>query len=511
MLQMTLYANRGGKGENYMRITNRMMTNNMLFSINKNKINLSKLEEQYASGKKIQRPSDDPIVAVRALKLRTDLSAIKQYCDKNIPDAISWMEVTEGSLKNMNKVLKQINTYCVQGSNDTLKASDRSDIVTNLVKMKEQIYDEGNTTYAGRYVFTGYKTNSSMTFTKKVNNLSYDITESLTGESIKVTGKVVGSCNLDTYTVTDPAPKLTDIYRIKLSYDQLNSIGAISYTAGGSSDTVGSVSSGLSMHTVSVNDTDAYIPGDTEINFIPETGELIFGKDAYQTLQNADKIDINYTKDEFEEGDVKPEHYFNCTVTDTSVPSGSPNSTIVYKKADQNIQYEINVSQKLTVNTQASDAISLKLGRDIDTIFDCVNDVIATEEKMEKVKNRLEDTSLTDSEKNKYKSMQSQLEIELKLKEKTMQKAFENGQSSSLDEQEKVNTALADLGSRYNRLQLTEDRLSSQKIDFEDLLSNNEDVNMLDTIINYNSASDLYNASLTAASKILQSSLLNFL
>ena len=44
-----------------MRITNRMMTNNILSNINKNKQNVSKLEEQY-SGKKIQRPSEDPIL-----------------------------------------------------------------------------------------------------------------------------------------------------------------------------------------------------------------------------------------------------------------------------------------------------------------------------------------------------------------------------------------------------------------------------------------------------------------
>ena len=59
-----------------MRITNRMMTNNMLGNINKNKLNVSRLEEQYSTGKKIQRPSEDPIVTVRALKLRTNLTEL---------------------------------------------------------------------------------------------------------------------------------------------------------------------------------------------------------------------------------------------------------------------------------------------------------------------------------------------------------------------------------------------------------------------------------------------------
>ena len=97
-----------------MRITNRMMTNNMLSNINKNKQNMSKLEEQYSTGKKIQKPSDDPIVTVRALKFRTNLAEIEQYYDKNIPDAMSWMDVTEGALNTINSIVKQINTYCVQ-------------------------------------------------------------------------------------------------------------------------------------------------------------------------------------------------------------------------------------------------------------------------------------------------------------------------------------------------------------------------------------------------------------
>ena len=129
-----------------MRITNRMMTNNMLSNINKNKQNVSKLEEQYSTGKKIQRPSEDPIVTVRALKLRTNLTELEQYYEKNIPDAFSWMDVTESSLSTINELLREINTLCVQGSSDTLTATDRSSIVQKLVEMKNQIFQEGNTT-----------------------------------------------------------------------------------------------------------------------------------------------------------------------------------------------------------------------------------------------------------------------------------------------------------------------------------------------------------------------------
>jgi len=58
---------------------------------------------------------------------------------------------------------------------------------------------------------------------------------------------------------------------------------------------------------------------------------------------------------------------------------------------------------------------------------------------------------------------------------------------------------------------MTEDRLSSQQTDFTDLMSNNEDVNLVDTIIKFTSVQGIYNASLSAAARIVQNTLLNFL
>ena len=207
-----------------MRITNRMMTNNMLYNINGNKNSLSKLEQQYATGKKIQKPSEDPIVAVRSLKLRTNLSELTQYHEKNIPDAIAWMDVTEGALKVVNSILSQVHTYCVQGANDTLDADDRNTIIKNLTEMKQQIYQEGDTNYAGRYVFTGYKTNTSLVFDETQSNEKYEITEQISSKNIDVIKKAMNDCNLSQYDRDNPGdtdlsnkPNMDDVYRIRLS------------------------------------------------------------------------------------------------------------------------------------------------------------------------------------------------------------------------------------------------------------------------------------------------------
>ncbi len=496
-----------------MRITNKMMTNNMLMNINKNKVGMNTLEQQYSTGKKIQRPSDDPIITARALKLRTNLSEIDQYFEKNIPDAQNWMDVTESALSTVNSVLKQINTYCVQGSTDTLTASDRASIVQNLEQMKQQIYQEGNTNYAGRYVFTGYKTDTSLIFTKDTENLNYTISEHLSGNDIRIERKVNGGYELSDFNnaseTFDDAPTMADTYRIQLSYDNLAGEDMTSFTYTKKS------ASGIPVEqvfdnitTVSATDDNAYAPAPGEAHFIYETGELILGEDAYEELRSADDIKITYAKNSFNSGDLRPEHYFDCERTDTDKPELG---TIQFTKSKQEIQYEVNYNQKLTINTEGSDSISHKIGRDIDDILNSVNDVLQTEQKIDEVKKRLTDGNLSQADTERYNKMLDQLDTELDLKKEVMQDAFERGITSSSDEQDRVNTALADLGSRANRLKLTENRLSSQQVDFEDLLSKNEDADMVDTVIKYNSAETIYNASLSAAAKVVQNTLLNFL
>ena len=103
-----------------MRITNHMMQNNSLNNVSINKKQMSVLDTQLSTQKKISRPSEDPIIAIRALRLRTSLSEVSQYLEKNIPDANSWLDVSEGALKETDSILSDVYKYCVQGSTDTL-------------------------------------------------------------------------------------------------------------------------------------------------------------------------------------------------------------------------------------------------------------------------------------------------------------------------------------------------------------------------------------------------------
>ncbi len=91
-----------------MRVTNSMISRNSMVNINSNKVNVDILNTQMTTQKKISRPSEDPVIAIRALRLRSNLSELDQYYERNIPDAKSWMEVTESALRNQQKILDDV-------------------------------------------------------------------------------------------------------------------------------------------------------------------------------------------------------------------------------------------------------------------------------------------------------------------------------------------------------------------------------------------------------------------
>ena len=150
-----------------MRVTNTMMRNNSMLNMQKNKVAYNKYLTQYNTHKKIQRPSDDPTIAARALKYRTTLAEIDQYLT-NIKDATSWMNTTETCLNAVNKKLTDMIDYCTQAATGTYNEKDRADIVTQLKQFSKYIYEQNaDADYAGRYLFTGFRTDVPMLFDKE--------------------------------------------------------------------------------------------------------------------------------------------------------------------------------------------------------------------------------------------------------------------------------------------------------------------------------------------------------
>ncbi|WP_026479002.1 flagellar hook-associated protein FlgL [Alkaliphilus transvaalensis] len=144
-----------------MRITNNMMINKMMRNLNANINRMDKYQMQVATSKRIHAPSDDPIGISKSMKIRADLSELKQF-KANVDDATSFLETTELAVKNIGDALQRLRELTVQASNGVLTDEDTQKIMGEVKELKEQVISLGNTTYAGKYIFSGKKTNEPL-------------------------------------------------------------------------------------------------------------------------------------------------------------------------------------------------------------------------------------------------------------------------------------------------------------------------------------------------------------
>ncbi|MGV8145781.1 MAG: flagellar hook-associated protein FlgL [Alkaliphilus sp.] len=144
-----------------MRVTNRMMITNMMRNLNQNLRRMDKRQMQVATGKRIHRPSDDPVAISRILKIRADLRELDQF-QRNVDDALSWMQTTEEATAHVGDSLQRLRELTVQASNGVLTASETQKIRSEVLQIRDHIVTLGNTTYAGRYVFSGKKTDQEL-------------------------------------------------------------------------------------------------------------------------------------------------------------------------------------------------------------------------------------------------------------------------------------------------------------------------------------------------------------
>lgn len=585
-----------------MRITTKVIQGNSIANINTNKVLQDKLNNQMATEKKIVRPSDDPVVAIRALRLRTNVSQVTQYYEKNVTDAESWMKVTEDSLTTVSSVLTDMVEQCTKGSSEKLTPTDRNTILDALKALRDEVYATGNADYAGRSVFTGYRTETTVKFTASESK-QYEITEQINNNVLDsvtfinsdyLNGLNDANYNNGSYVDSAGAPNNNtdiveqsiseqNIYRIRLAYDNVDGVvpqiklydpnvltlnpdatvaeqytesvlnitpDVVSQTnayspyqqmadfdksvqavldAGGSIDTDGSVlDAGGNPVADPANAYNAIL--------IPETGELLISKAVYEkmmklsddvTTPNKDEsqIQITYQKTTWKKDDLKPEHYFACTdmSDDTQDPPLSGNfvnhikyntdylSGIVEKQA---IEYDVGLNQSIRINTTADEVFTHAIGRDVDDLVNSMQAVIDMDETVERLKKIRDGLKQDGTYEENYRILTNQIDAAEKsltfLKEKN-QKLFEGGISKMQEHLDKVNEATTACGTREKKLDLIKNRLMSQKTNFETLESENENVEITDVALQLKGAELTYQAALMSTSKILQTSLMQYI
>lgn len=581
-----------------MRITNKIMRNNSLYNINQNKIREDYLSNQMTNQSKIVRPSDDPVVAIRALRLRTNVSNITQYHDRNAEDAASWLSITSDAMKTVDEVLTDLYKQAADASNKYLTSDDLKIIMTQMEKLTSEFYASGNVDFAGRYVFSGFRTDTPITFTSadiakmQEHPLSYTITESFGYEDIST----VDFTDYSDLTNEDKVTNQT-LYRLRLSYDGIDTNfdtnlegwgkGLFNFgepvTDGGSPEKAlytmkdgkyhpvtqpyvlefgdaedaykaindASLTNGIKIPaaTAQIDGSPTKIPTAADlfyadgtpasvaaditipiVAYIPSEGEIVFDKQMYEKIgeqveqdkqdaadkpaaeqEAAGRFTITYTKSDWQNGDINPVHYFNCTETETDA-EGNLVKTVKYENAeDQDIFYDVGYNQNIQVNTLAHEIFTHDVQRDMDDFTHYWKQLKEVEEEQVKIEDAMKEVP---EDSDAYKALQLQLDAVKKAYtyvRDNVQTKFENQITRYQNYLDMNNLATTNNATRQSRLDLIESRLADQKLTFKELQTNNEDIDVTQVAVELSSSELTYQAALMATSKIMQTNLMNYI
>lgn len=138
-------ANRISFGQISNRILDRLFTN-----YNK----LEGVQQQLASGKKIDKASDDPVAVSQSMELRGEVDQFGSF-QRNVDDGLAYLGTVDSTLSTATNLYQNMKERAIQASNDTNTGTSRFYIGQEIRGMFDQMVALSNTSFKGEYVFSG--------------------------------------------------------------------------------------------------------------------------------------------------------------------------------------------------------------------------------------------------------------------------------------------------------------------------------------------------------------------
>ncbi|MFC4100352.1 flagellar hook-associated protein FlgL [Paenibacillus xanthanilyticus] len=143
-----------------LRVTQSMMNARLLSNITGNMNRMNTLQDQLSSGKRINKPSDDPVGLTFAMRYRSELQANDQY-ERNVDAATSLLEYTDTTMGEAMDVVHRVRELMVQGANGALPQDARDSITVEVKQLFSQLVEIGNSQFNGKYMFNGEQTQTA--------------------------------------------------------------------------------------------------------------------------------------------------------------------------------------------------------------------------------------------------------------------------------------------------------------------------------------------------------------
>ncbi|WP_336822031.1 flagellar hook-associated protein FlgL [Sporosarcina sp. USHLN248] len=144
-----------------MRVTQSMLSNNMLRNLSNSYSKMGRLQDQLTTQKKVNRPSDDPVVAMKGMAYRMQVDKVEQY-QRNLGEVHNWLDTSDDALDQVGEALKRLQELVVDAANDTKTQEDREKILEEIKQLRTQIQDLANTKVGEKHLFSGTNTGTPL-------------------------------------------------------------------------------------------------------------------------------------------------------------------------------------------------------------------------------------------------------------------------------------------------------------------------------------------------------------
>lgn len=218
-----------------MRITNNMINERTLFNIQQSLYRIARMHDKLSSGKEVQYPSDDAVIATRSSNISSRLRELEQF-KRNVDHVNNFVQSYDTTLQELSDLYHRVRELMVRGANGTNTVDERNSIAAELKAIKEHLIEIANTRVGDEYIFGGARselrpvdengniqTPMEANVRRKINALGYTITYGVTVYDVFTleNGKTVFS------TIDDAINALYEGNEKKLSEISLKEIGIL--------------------------------------------------------------------------------------------------------------------------------------------------------------------------------------------------------------------------------------------------------------------------------------------
>lgn len=152
-----------------MRITQFMIYEKISNAFRKNMADIASLQNRLATGKKVSKPSDDVIGAIRAIDYKVNINYNNQY-KRNVTEATLQLNFTETVINSVSDALIRLKELAIQGADSSMSLQNKEAIAKEVEGLRDYLLNLANSKFKGRYIFSGFKTD---TVPFDSNNFSY--------------------------------------------------------------------------------------------------------------------------------------------------------------------------------------------------------------------------------------------------------------------------------------------------------------------------------------------------